>query len=39
MRKLFALTLLALTLAGGFAFVGIELPTPAKACPTSTGNC
>jgi hypothetical protein len=31
MRKLFAFALLALTLAGGVAFVGLERPAPAHA--------
>ncbi len=38
MRKLIALALLALALAGGVAFVSVERPTPAHAdCGTS--NC
>jgi hypothetical protein len=32
MRKLIALALLALALAGGVAFVAFEKPTPAVAC-------
>ncbi len=36
MRKLFALALLALALAGGVAFVSLESPTPAVACD---GGC
>jgi hypothetical protein len=34
MRKLVALALIALALAGRVAFVGLEQPAPAAACPT-----
>ena len=37
MRKLIALALLALALAGGVAFVSVEHSTPAAAC--DGGNC
>ena len=37
MRKLIALALIALALAGGVAFVAVEKPTPAAAC--MDGNC
>jgi hypothetical protein len=37
MRKLIALALLALALAGGVAFVNIEHSTPALAC--QNGGC
>ena len=32
MRKLIALALIALAVAGGVAFVAVEKPTPALAC-------
>ena len=32
MRKLIALALIALALAGGVAFVSLEMLTPASAC-------
>ena len=38
MRKLIALALLALALAGGVAFVAVERPAPAHA-DCSTSNC
>jgi hypothetical protein len=37
MRKLLALALIALALAGGVAVVSIEHSTPAAAC--TNGNC
>jgi hypothetical protein len=37
MRKLLALALLALALAGGVAFVAVEHSTPAAACENN--NC
>jgi len=37
MRKLLALALLALAVAGGVAFVSIEHSTPASACPNGNG--
>ncbi len=37
MRKLIALALLALALAGGVAFVSVERPAPAAAC--ENGDC
>ncbi len=39
MRKLFALALLALALAGGVAFVGLERPTPAHADGSGCSAC
>jgi hypothetical protein len=37
MRKLRALALIALALAGGVAFVAVEHSTPAAACGNSNG--
>jgi len=37
MRKLLALAMIALTLAGGVAVYGLEKPAPAAAC--ATANC
>ena len=37
MRKLFALALIALALAGGVAVYSLGQPTPAAACGTGNG--
>ena len=39
MRKLFALALIALALAGGVAVYSLEKSAPAAACGSGNGGC